>query len=455
VSLEVVAGALPVGLWGSLYRNGPGRLQRGGQSVGHWFDGDGAILGLHFRHGEARGVYRYVQTAGYQQETKAGRYLLPGYGMVAPGPWWQRFFKDVKNVANTSVLALPDRLLTLWEAGVPHALNLETLDTMGLETGLDGQVGLQGQPYSAHPKRDPKTGDIFNFGVSMGAKNTLYLYRSDRTGQIRQQAEIALSSMCLIHDWVLAGNYLVFCIPPIQFNLLPVLARILSPSEGMIWKPELGTGILIIDRDSLQVVSRIQTDPWYQWHFGNGYELLDGSLVIDIVRYEDFQTNQRLKEIASGHLQTRADGTLWQLRLNPQAGQVLEMHQRVDRSCDFPTLRPQDIGQPSRYTYLAIHRQTTNTLTEIFDAIACFDHQTNTLTEADLGAHCYPSEPIYVPDHQNPEQGWILTVVYDGCHHASEVWIFDSDRLNDAPICRLALPGIVPHSFHGTWKPDA
>jgi len=39
---------IPEGLRGSLYRNGPARLERGGVRVGHWFDGDGAILAVHF-----------------------------------------------------------------------------------------------------------------------------------------------------------------------------------------------------------------------------------------------------------------------------------------------------------------------------------------------------------------------------------------------------------------------
>ncbi|MDE5081741.1 MAG: carotenoid oxygenase family protein [Trichodesmium sp. St15_bin1_1] len=34
--------------------------------------------------------------------------------------------QSVKNVANTSVLALPDRLLALWEAGHPYGINLQT-----------------------------------------------------------------------------------------------------------------------------------------------------------------------------------------------------------------------------------------------------------------------------------------------------------------------------------------
>lgn len=46
--LSIISGKIPDGLRGTLYRNGPARLERGGARVGHWFDGDGAILGVHF-----------------------------------------------------------------------------------------------------------------------------------------------------------------------------------------------------------------------------------------------------------------------------------------------------------------------------------------------------------------------------------------------------------------------
>ncbi len=58
--LEVIEGTVPKALNGALYRNGPGRLERGGEKMTHWFDGDGAILGLWFKEGEVNGMYKYV-----------------------------------------------------------------------------------------------------------------------------------------------------------------------------------------------------------------------------------------------------------------------------------------------------------------------------------------------------------------------------------------------------------
>lgn len=443
-----MSGKIPENLKGSLYRNGPARLERGGIHVGHWFDGDGAILAVHFAEGQACATYRYVQTEGYLEEEKADKLIYGNYGMAPTGSWFQRFGKSSKNVANTSVLALPNKLLALWEGGLPHALDLQTLETLGLENleGLENRL-----PYSAHPKRDPHTGEIFNFGVSYGKDAILNIYRSDRQGKLIKKNQVALQGLAMIHDFVLAGDYLIFCVPPLRMNPFPVLLNLKSYSDSLQWKPQEGTEILVFNRHDLQLVSRSVAEPWFQWHFGNGHSDRDGNVVFDLIRYPDFATNQFLKEVASGKVKTTAKGTLWQMRLNPKTGEFLETSQLIDRGCEFPSVAPASVGQDSRYTYLST-RQSEANLTELFDAIARYDHQTQTLTTADFGATRYPMEPLFVPNPENANGGYVITVVFDGDRASSEVWIFDSEHLDSEPICRLDLPCIVPMGFHGTWR---
>jgi carotenoid cleavage dioxygenase-like enzyme len=448
--LPILSGKLPEGLRGSLYRNGPARLERGGVRVGHWFDGDGAILAVHLTESGATGLYRYVQTSGYQAEAAADKFLYPNYGMTTPGAIWERWGKPVKNAANTSVLPLPDKLLALWEGGSPYALDPQTLETRGTDnlTQLD-----EGAPFSAHPKCDPQTGEIFNFGIAPGLTTTLKVYKSDATGKIIQQGTTQLDGLPIVHDFVLAGQYLVFFIPPVRVNLLPAALGISSYSDAMEWQPKLGTQILVFDRETLSLVSRSEAEPWYQWHFANGYVDATGSVVVDFVQYQDFLTNQRLKEVATGQTHTTAEGKLWQVHLDPQTGKVRARHELLDRFCEFPVVPPSQVGQASRYTYLSLHRKGIDHSQEVYGAIARFDHQTGTLTEANLGENRYPSEPLYATDALNPQQGWVLTVVYDGNSDRSEVWIYDSEGLDDQPVCRLELPNVIPLSFHGQWKP--
>ena len=447
--LSIVTGAIPAGLRGTLYRNGPGRLSRGGRRVGHWFDGDGAILAVKFADGAASGVYRYVQTAGYQEESEADRFLYGNYGMKPSVPIWERASKSVKNTANTSVLALPDRLLALWEGGAPHALDLETLATIGTDN-----LGAEKLPlvYSAHPKVDPISGHIYNFGISIGAQTKLNLYQSDRTGKIVNYSQTKLPRIPLVHDFLLVGKYLVFCIPPVVIHPFPVLLGMASYSEAMQWKPELGTQILVFDRDNLSLISSAIVEPWYQWHFANGFVDDDGKIVCDLVRYQDFATNQYLGEVASGETHTEANGELWQLIIDPKSGNLISSDRLVDQSCEFPVVPAADVGREWRYTYLAAHKSGSVISRELVGTIGRFDRQTNTLTLAELDRDLYPSEPIHVVDKYDDSKGWIITVVYDGVADCSEVWIYDRDRLNDAPVCRLGLPSVIPMGFHGTWN---
>lgn len=444
-SLSILEGHLPPGLRGTLYRNGPARLSRGGVPVGHWFDGDGAILRVQFAE-TATATYRYVQSAGFQEEEAADQYLHRGYGSFAPGSVWQRWRTQVKNAANTSVLALPDRLLTLWEGGLPHRLDLETLATHGLDTL--GSLKTS-DTFSAHPKRHPHTGDIFNFGVIAGGKAVLKLYRSNARGQGAKTESIDLNGIPLIHDMVLADRYLVFCVSPVRLNPLPAVFGLQTFSEALEWQPKRGTQIIVIDADSFEVVAWEQAEPWYQWHFGHSALLPDGTVSFEVVRYPDFATNQQLREVASGRVTTPADAQLWQYRIDPQTAKILESHCLVDRHCEFPVPYPAPSGES--LTYLNVHRVQPTPASELFEAIAQFNPRTQSLSIADAGAGYYPSEPIPVADVDQPDQHWVLTVVYNSHQHQSEVWIYADHRFADGPVARLQLPQVIPPSFHGTW----
>ena len=50
---------------GTLLRNGPGILQRGGQWVHHPFDGDGMITSIKFENRQPFLTNRFVKTKGY------------------------------------------------------------------------------------------------------------------------------------------------------------------------------------------------------------------------------------------------------------------------------------------------------------------------------------------------------------------------------------------------------
>ncbi|MEL6814756.1 MAG: carotenoid oxygenase family protein [Cyanobacteria bacterium J06598_3] len=472
--LSIISGSVPPGVRGTLYQNGTGRLARGGEPVGHWFDGDGAILRVHLDGEDVTGTYRYVQTEGYRRESEAGKFLYGNYGMRYPGPLWEHITglvkgTAVKNSANTSVLALPDKLLALWEAGNPHSLDLETLETFGKES-----LGWLGgaAPFSAHPLKDPISGEIYSIGVDPMCN--LSLYRCDRHCNLIKKNVIPLTDVPLVHSFVMAGPYLVFLISPVKVNLMPLLFNQQSYADSVEWVANRGTRI-IVDRESLEIVSESRAESWFQWHYGNACVEANGPegpkeiVRLDFARFDDFTgINEVLREVPTGRMKTTAYGRLYQLRLNPKTGRVLSNECVLDRDCEFPQVPAAKVGQPWRHTYVLMHRDGVVTGQERcepaslcgaregaprdwFGAIGKFDYETGELTQTDLGENHYGTEPLHVQDANHPEKGWLLEVVYNSSAERSELWILDDARLE--VCCKLALPGIVPLGFHGTWQP--
>ena len=90
--IDVIEGIIPSELQGTLFRNGPGRLEVNGQKIGHPFDGDGMICAITFNQGRAHFKNRYVHTEGYLKEQAAGKVLYRGFGTQKPGGWLANIF---------------------------------------------------------------------------------------------------------------------------------------------------------------------------------------------------------------------------------------------------------------------------------------------------------------------------------------------------------------------------
>ena len=154
----------PSGLHGSFIRNGPNPLF---QPVGryHMFDGDGMLHGITFdgtaapRTGTAGSA-----PAGSRAEVDLGRAVYPGLSDVMSFPD-ESLVGDagpVKNPANTHIIRHAGRYLALWEGGLPTEVT-PSLDTVG-EYDFDGR--LTGA-MTAHPRLDPRTGEMFFFAYSV------------------------------------------------------------------------------------------------------------------------------------------------------------------------------------------------------------------------------------------------------------------------------------------------
>jgi len=178
-----IEGTIPADLKGSLWRNGPGNFERGGQRFEHVLDGDGYLgrISIDGSSGRASFKGRFVRTADFEEEEAADAILKRNtFGTQPEGGVLANAGRlALKNVANTNVVTLGGKVLALWEAGMPQRVVPSTMDCEGnddmggslLEGGLvvstgfeaiDRMLGL-GQGFTAHPRIDPASGTLAGF----------------------------------------------------------------------------------------------------------------------------------------------------------------------------------------------------------------------------------------------------------------------------------------------------
>ena len=467
--LSVSEGQVPADLRGVLFRNGPGRFASNGQTYGHLIDGDGLVvrfaIGSTGPDGQPCIRYRnsYVRTTEFVYEQRAGRLLYRNFGTNRSGGFFGNFFRThLKNVANTSVIYHHGRLFALWEGGLPHLLDPVTLDTLerydffgALKNRgpLLERVMMPELPFSAHPKVDPQTGDLYNFGLYLGPNPKILLYTIRSGVALTVTREIPLAAPQLAHDFLLTPNWQILFLFPVSVRMLPTLMG--KPPLGAVQEIEGGvTRILLIPRDG-GPVREFQASPCFVLHFVNAYEDENGCVVVDGCRQERFPDAPRPGELLAGHISDIPHVQLTRYRIDPKAEDGSEVTESSlgGYSSELPRVHPSREGFPYRYAYTV--SATPFAPHGLFSAIARIDVDTQQTLLRDF-APGIPGEPVMVPRPGSSDEtdGWILTVVYHGSAHRSALYILDARDLST--VCVAELPHHIPPGFHGNWvsSPD-
>ncbi len=444
--IDEVEGSIPPDLQGTLFRNGPGLLDANGQPYGHPFDGDGMVCAFTFAHGRAHFANSFVKTPEFLAEQRAGRILYRGvFGTQKPGGWLANCFDlRLKNIANTNVIYHGEKLLALWEASRPYRLDPATLDTLGIEDF--GGALRPGQAFTAHPRLDPVTGNLWAFGVEAGPHSTIALYCVDRAGRLTEAFRRKVPGFCFLHDFAFTPNYRIFSQNPVQFAPLAFLLGMQTAAACIDLKPNTPTRLLVFDRaGNLRIV---ETDPCFVFHHCNAYE--DGDrLILDSVCYDDYPKLDPQTHFLDVDFDRVIPGRLCRYVIDPVA-QTATRQVVMARSCEFPVVPPRCMGQPYRYAYLgATDRPTGNAPLQ---AIAKVDLQTGREELFSFAPRGFVSEPIFVPRGGAAEDdGWLLVLVFEAASARSQLSILDAAQVSAGPVARLHLKHHIPYGLHGSF----
>jgi carotenoid cleavage dioxygenase-like enzyme len=433
-----VHGALPSDLHGALVRNGPNPLHV--DPTQHWFAGHGMVHRLTIADGRVSYANRWVRTQRWLKERGRG---TPDAGRSGDGLRSVPADLDFDDgVANTNVLAHAGRLLALEELHLPIELDSGTLGTRGAWNADGGLAGA----FTAHPKRDPRNGELlfFSFGGPDGLGAQMTAGSLDAHGKVVRLSRFEAPYASMVHDFAATSTYLLFPVVPLTASA----QRAQAGRPAYAWEPSFGAFVGVMRRDGDGDVRWLRAPTCFVFHVMNAWE--EGSLVLVDVMQSDAPAGFTWPD---GRPVERTSGTFlcrWTFDLSrPDACVTSEV--LSDLTGEFPRIDDRMMGQRNRHGWIAAHGEEEGAF---FSRIAHIDH--NHPSRADLyvlSADDATSEPVFVPRSPRAQEGdgWILAVVYRGRHARSDLLVFDATSLSAGPVAVAELPHRIPNGFHGNW----
>lgn len=427
-----VRGRWPRALEGALYRNGPGRWERGGQRYAHWFDGDGLVQHWEIADGRVYHQSRFVQTAKWQEEQRAGRFVHAAAGTSIANHRVIRSPDDL-NTANISVLALGDRVYALWEAGSAHEIDPATLATRGVTAW---RPDLAAVPFSAHPLRDVD-GSVWNFGM-FGSR--LLLWHLGPDGAVRDFRMHELVRGGYMHSFAQTATRLVFVLAPLWIDVMRG-----SFFESLRWHGEAPSLALVIDKNDLGAAPRVVELPaGMAYHYADAWDAGAGAVELRASWYDDggtasspFSGYMRGDMALPGAIRSRTVA----LRLpSSGAGRLTDLE---IAETEFPVPR-----QPAvRADLLCV--QAGPQAQGFSDVVLRIDAGHRLRGRHAYGPQCACEEHLWVRDGKGRE--YALGTVFDWSTERTGLMLLDAAHLDDGPIAEAWLPRAMPLGFHGCW----
>jgi all-trans-8'-apo-beta-carotenal 15,15'-oxygenase len=449
--ISSVEGEVPASLRGTYYLNGPARFERAGTRYRHWLDGDGMVCSLRFGGGRVRFTSRFVRTAKLAAEEEAGRPLFRSFGTAFESDLLKRGIM-LESPANVSVYPYAGRLLAFGEQGLPVELDPSTLATRG-EFNFGGALN-DVSPFAAHPKIDPATGELFNFGVAFSAKEPLLnLYRFDPEGRPVYRRRLPLDYSRSLHDFGLSRGHAVFYLSPYFLDMKSLVVERRTLMDSLRWEPERGSLLLVASRESGDEVARIPLGSRHCLHLVNCFD--EGDLltadVLELERpvYDQYQTVPDL-------FTDVCEGRPVRYVVSPARGEVVS-REEIDYCLapDFPSIDPRRATLPYEDFWMLGVSATGRPGRKFFDQLvragwggpaAALDvYQAPPLRY--LGG-----EPVFVA---SPGGGFVICQAFDARRAESAFVIFDAFDVAAGPVATLRLDAPVHLGFHASFQPES
>ncbi len=448
--IEEMEGELPDFIRGTYYLNGPAKFSRSTLQYRHWLDGDGMVCALRFEPACVHFTNRFVRSTKFVAEEEANAPLFRTFGTSFDADQMKRGIV-LESPVNVSVYAYNGSVLAFGEQGLPWELDPVSLETKGPYT-FNGRLN-EISPFSGHPKWDPTTGEMFNFGISFSATQPLLnTYRFDPHARLIYRKRHRLAYPCSIHDFSLSPSYMVFYLSPYLLDMEAMMHDGLTLMEALRWEPERGSCLLLVARDSGAAVASIPIGQGYCLHLLNGCE--SGALLtVDVVEYERpiYDQYQVVPDLFTEV--NRAQPVRFVIDLRHFT--CIE-RRTVDygQAPDFPSLDPRRVTLPAEHFWMLGIGAAGRCGRKFFNQLVHADWTTETASDIyQAPPYCYlGGEPVFIGEPHDPNTGVILCQMFDAQHTSSAFALFDAFHVARGPVGLLHLQDPIPLLFHASFQ---
>ncbi len=423
-----VTGSIPAELDGRYLRIGPNPIGTPNPATHHWFTGDGMVHGLRLRGGEALWYRnRWLRT----DPVCAALGEPPAPGVKRGG------FQTV----NTNIAGHAGETWAMVEAnGYPVRVD-EELNTIA----HDPFGGTLKGSFTAHPHRDPDTGEWHAICYEATDPGTVRHVVVDAAGRVRRDEPIPVKHGPSIHDCMITANYVIILDLPVTFSMSAMLAGQAFPYR---WNPAHRARVGLLPRDGgAEDVIWCDVAPAYVFHPCNAFEQADGTVVIDVCAHRTM-----FSDGAQGPDSDACPFERWTIR---PATRTVDREVIDADDQEFPRPNEALIGKPYRYAYTMALPEGGNAA--FLDSSRLYKHD---LAERrrevhDFGAGRLPGEFVFVPkaDAVAEDDGWLMGLVIDRARDTTDFVILDAANFEGAPQAVVTLPHRIPPGFHGNWVP--
>ena len=268
-----VTGTVPPEINGTFYRIQPDPQYPPIFEDDIHFNGDGSVTAIQIKDGHVNFKQRYVRTERWKAERKFGKAM---FGLYRNPFTDNEAVKGViRTVSNTNIIFWRGMLLATKEDGPPHAMDPETLETIG-RYDFEGQVLTP--TFTAHPKFDPKTGEMICFGYEAGGNGhdescDIVVYTIAADGKKTEETWYKAPFCGVIHDCGLSDNYVVLPMTPLKCSL----DRLKKGGHHWAWDPNEDQWYGIVPRRG----GKPEDIKWFRSGNGTLAEINTRQLLID------------------------------------------------------------------------------------------------------------------------------------------------------------------------------